>query len=175
MIHSWLYLKGLYPAEAFVSRNLFGVNIKSAGENSLKTYIHDFITSIEDLHYKGILHSISLLLVKDSKILENFVLRITWIMNVYTSADNDKVLSQVHLENFFGKVLNDFYAESVQDNKDKTFQIVIETVKEEASEAEEVLSRENWVLVSQDCEKCEESRSVTGIFNLEWGYVKILS
>lgn len=175
VIHNWLYIKGLYPPEAFVSKNLFGINIKAVAENTLKTYIQDFIQSIEDLHFKGILHSVSLLLVKDQEVVENFLLSVNWIMNVYVLADNDKVLSQVNLENFLGRVLADIHMESQQVNKESTFQIVIETVKEEASEAEEVLTRENWALVSQDTEKAQFSQVATGIFVLEWGNVRNLT
>ena len=96
-------------------------------------------------------------------------------MNVYVLADNDKVLSQVNLENFLGRVLADIHMESQQVNKESTFQIVIETVKEEASEAEEVLTRENWALVSQDTEKAQFSQVATGIFVLEWGNVRNLT
>ena len=175
VIHNWLFIKGLYPPEAFVSKNLFGINIKAVAENSLRTYIQDFIQSIEDLHFKGILHSVSLLLVKNQEVVENFLLSVNWIMNIYALADNDKILSQINLENFFGRILADIHMESEQMNKELTFQIVIETVKEESSEAEEVLARENWALVSQDTQKAQFSQVAAGIFILEWGNVRNLT
>ena len=96
-------------------------------------------------------------------------------MNIYALADNDKILSQINLENFFGRILADIHMESEQMNKELTFQIVIETVKEESSEAEEVLARENWALVSQDTQKAQFSQVAAGIFILEWGNVRNLT
>ena len=169
-VHSWLYIKGLYPAEAFVSRNLFGLNIRSIGENTLKTYVHDFFSSIEDLHNKGILHSLTLQLLEGSSIVQSFTIKLTWIMSIYTLVDNEKVVTHSELENLLSRILADFYLENLENNKEKTFQILIETVKEEASDVEEVLSREKWALVSQDTEACSMNEVASGVFKIEWGY-----
>lgn len=95
-------------------------------------------------------------------------------MNIYSLADNEKVVSSSELNSLFSNILANLYLESLQINKDKTFQILIETVKEEASEAEEVLNREKWTLVNQDTETCKSNETATGIVKIEWGYVNSL-
>lgn len=91
-------------------------------------------------------------------------------MSIYSLVDNEKVVTHTELENLLSRILADFYLENLENNKDKTFQILIETVKEEASDAEEVLSRDKWSLVSQDIEACSMNEVASGVFKIEWGY-----
>lgn len=84
MIHNILFIKGLYPKEAFVSRNLFGIKIKAVGENSLKAYISNFISSIKELVYKGILGALVLQILHNEKITESLVIKLNWIFNIYS-------------------------------------------------------------------------------------------
>lgn len=95
-------------------------------------------------------------------------------MNIYTLADNEKIVSLTELNSLFSKILADLYLESLQINKDKSFQILIETVKEEATDAEEVLNRDKWTLVNQDTEACRSNETAAGIVKIEWGYVNSL-
>lgn len=169
VLQSYLYLQGLYPAEAFVSKILFGVNIKSVGENSLKEYINEFICAIEELNNKGILHSVSILIFHGDVLLEEFTVRVRWVMNVYGLNDNDKVLSVSDLEANFAVVLNDLYEHLRGRHEENFFRIIVETTKEEVLEDEEVLGREHWKIISKNLKSTEKNVCVQGVLSVDWG------
>ena len=169
VIHSYLYIHGLYPTEAFVSRNLFGLNIKSAGENSLKSYIHDFIQSLEDINNKGILHAVTILVTENNEVIQDFTVKINWIMNIYGLNDSDKVLSTASLDSAFSAVLVELYSQPERVHKDRSFRFVVETIKEEAAEEEEVFNREHWQIVSTQNRNPVRQAIVDGVLNVEWG------
>ena len=115
----------MYPKEAFVSRSLFGVSIKSIGENTLKAYIHDFIKSIEEIHNKGILHSITISVLKENNTIENFLVKIDWLMNMYGLSDNDKILSPSNKDFIFSSVLSDLYSNPIKNYDGESFQLIV--------------------------------------------------
>jgi hypothetical protein len=170
VIHNFLYIKGIYPVEAFVNRCLFGISIKSVGENTLQLYIHGFIKSIEDLNNKGILHSLSLLITKNETVISCYTVEIDWLINIYAVADNDKVLSPSSLDLEFSRVLSSILSEPVEKHSDYSFQLLVETMKEEASDYEEVLSSASWQVISNNSKKCSNSASLAGVLTLSYGY-----
>lgn len=169
LISSFLHIKGLYPPEAFVSKNLFGIQIKSIGENTLKDYVHEFIRSIEDIHNKGILHSISIIISKENSTEEIFTFKINWALNLYSLSDLDKAVSPTELDSVYSSILLKLYDIPEENHSNSSFQIIVETIKEEMSEDDEVLTRENWQLVSKDEDFCNESVKFNGIAVFEWG------
>lgn len=171
MIHNILFIKGLYPKEAFVSRNLFGVSIKAVGENSLKAYISNFISSIKELVYKGILGALVLQILHNEKITESLVIKLNWIFNIYSYTDTDKLVSHSQLDTIYGNILSDIYSMQETDNSTSTFQIIVETIKEEASENEEALERNNWQLVCKEISDCKNSGLVDSIIKVGWDLV----
>ena len=92
-------------------------------------------------------------------------------MNIYGLSDNDKILSPSNKDFIFSSVLSDLYSNPIKNYDGESFQLIVETIKEEASESEEVLIRDQWQLISKENGLCSNHNSIEKVLKVEWGYV----
>ena len=90
-------------------------------------------------------------------------------MNIYGLVDTDKILSKTQIESVFSSVLINLYSQSQACYSEDTFKLIVETIKEEAAEDEEVLNRAQWQLVNKDVDHVMKELVADGIFKIEWG------
>jgi len=70
-IHFILYLRNVYPKEAFINFNNFHCNfLKYIKDNDIITYIHNFLDSIENFLFQNLIKNISIIIIDDNK---NFI------------------------------------------------------------------------------------------------------
>ena len=70
-IHFILYLRNVYPKEAFINFNNFHCNfLKYIKDNDIINYIHNFLDSIESFLFQNLIKNISIIIIDDNK---NFI------------------------------------------------------------------------------------------------------
>ena len=65
-IHQILYLRNVYPKEAFINFNNFHCNfLKYIKDNDIINYIHNFLDSIETFLFQNLIKNISIIIIDD--------------------------------------------------------------------------------------------------------------
>lgn len=94
-------------------------------------------------------------------------------MNVYTTSDTDKVLTPTAIDQIFSSMLLELYSNPESSHNGETFQLIVETIKEEASDSDEVLNTSNWDLVNINTEDCKQNKIIQGIAKIKWDHTLI--
>ena len=128
LIHSILYLRKVYPQEAFQNFIIYNINLKFIIEKIINDYIYEFLESLEIMIMNNLIKRITINIIDPDKkiILEYFNLNLE-INEHYNKLNYEDICLN------FKSILYKFYLdysnkEEVYPNSNKSFNLCIETV-----------------------------------------------
>lgn len=126
-IHGILYLRKVYPQEAFQNLILYNLNLKFIHETKISEYINQFLEDIEPLLFNNILKRITLNIIdpENKQLLEYFTLNME--INEYYNSLNYEELC-LNLKSALYKLYLDYAnKQEAFADRNKSFNLCIET------------------------------------------------
>ena len=138
-IHLLLYLRGVYPKEAFFPHKEYNLNfLKYIPDKAISSYITDFVNSLESLLKEKTIHSVFVMIINDNsnEIIELFNIDID--INEFYFTNNSDEEYYYEICNCLKSILHHFYYKYINmtpfsiniDKENRTFNLCIETIKE---------------------------------------------